>query len=92
MIINPTILTDINAEVAQMLATAATAHVDTGRRATVTLRLTVSRDNKTAKREVRGRVSASIPEGVDDSHTRKGEPALMLSVSDDHPGQTRIET
>lgn len=92
MIINPTILTDINAEVAQMLATAATAHIDTGRRATVTLRLTVSRDSKTAKREVRGRVSASIPEGVDDSHTRKGETALILSVSDDHPGQTRIET
>ena len=92
MIINPTILTDITAELGAMLADAAAAHVETDRRATVSLKLTISRDTKTGKRLLRGRVSASIPEGVDDSHTRKGEPALILSVSDDHPGQTRIET
>jgi hypothetical protein len=92
MIIHPTILNDINTDVRQMLADAAAAHVETGRKSTVTLKLTISRDRETQKRQVRARVSAVIPEGVDDSHTRKGEPSLLLSVSDDRPGQTRIET
>jgi hypothetical protein len=90
MNIKSTILDDIILDVRNMLADASVAHVETGRRATVTLRLTVSRDKETQKRTIRGRVSAVIPEGADDSHTRKGETALLLSVSDDHPGQQRI--
>jgi hypothetical protein len=90
MIIHPDILNDINSDVRSMLALAAEAHVETDRRATVTLKLTISKD-KEGKRNVRGRVSAVIPEGVDDSHTRKGDTALLLSVSDEIPGQQRIE-
>lgn len=90
MNISSTILDDINADVRTMLADAALAHVETGRKATVTLKLTITRDRETQKRQVRGRVSAVVPEGSDDSHTRKGETALLLSVSDDHPGQQRI--
>lgn len=90
MNINPTILDDINADVRLLLAEAALAHVETGRRAAVTLKLTISRDKETQKRQVRGRVQATIPEGADDSRTRKSEPVLLLSVTDDHPGQQRI--
>lgn len=85
------ILTDINADVRDLLAEAAKAHVETGRKATVTLRLTLSRDKETLKRVLRGKVCASIPEGAEDSHARKCEPVTLLSVSDDHPGQQRIE-
>lgn len=92
MIIHPTILDDITADVRHFLADAAAAHIDTGRRATVTLKLTISRDKETQRRVVRGRVSAVIPEGADDSHTRRGETAVLLSVGDEHPGQQRIET
>jgi hypothetical protein len=91
VIIHPSILDDITADVRQMLEVAAAAHVETGRKSTITLRLTINRDRETQKRQVRARVSAVIPEGVEDSHTRKGEPSLLLSVSDDHPGQTRLE-
>jgi hypothetical protein len=87
--INPDILNDINADVRSMLALAAEAHVETDRRATVTLKLTIARD-KEGKHNVKARVSAVIPEGVDDSHTRKGDTALLLSVSDEIPGQRHI--
>lgn len=88
MIIHPTILNDINADVRHFLADAAAAHIETGR---VTLKLTISRDKETQRRVVRGRVSAVIPEGADDSHTRKGETAVLLSVQDECPGQQRID-
>lgn len=91
MNIRDNILDDINAGIRLMLTEAAIANVETGRRATVTLRLTVSRDRETQKRQVRGRVSAVIPEGADDSRTRKGETTLLLSVSDEIPGQQRID-
>ena len=90
MNINPTILDDINIDARRLLADAALAHMETNRRATVTIKLTITRDRETQKRQVRGRVSAVLPDGVDDSHTRKGETCLLLSVADDHPGQTRI--
>lgn len=92
MNIKPTILDDINMDVRAMLESAAEAHVSTGRTATVTLKLTVKLDRETQKREVRARVIATIPEGDSDSHTRKGDPALLLSVADDHPGQQKIPT
>lgn len=91
MNINDTILDEINESVRLLLAESALAHVETGRRATVTLKLTVSRDKDTQKRQVRGRVSAVIPEGADDSRTRKSEPLLLLSVTDEIPGQQRID-
>lgn len=91
MNIPPTILDDVNAQLRELLADSASAHVDTGRRATVTMRITVSQDKETHKRTVRAKVSATVPEGVEDSHTRKLEPVLLLSVSDDAPGQMRIE-
>lgn len=84
------ILSDITADVSNLLVDAAEAHMETGRRATVTLKLTINRDKETGKRVLRGKVSASIPEGVEDSHARKCEPVTLLSVSDDHPGQQRI--
>ena len=91
MNITTAILDDINPDILAKLEEAAAAHVETNRPATVTVKLTIKRDKETQKRQLRGRVSASIPEGAEDSHTRKGETVLLLSVSDDHPGQTRIE-
>lgn len=91
MKIPSTILSDINADVRTLLEAAAVAHMETGRRATVTLKLTISRDKETQKRVLRGKVSANIPEGAEDSHARKCEPITLLAVSDDHPGQQRID-
>lgn len=84
------ILSDINADVSNLLADAAKAHMETGRRATVTLKLTISRDKESGKHVLRGKASANIPEGAEDAHTRKCEPVTLLAVSDDHPGQQRI--
>lgn len=92
MNIHPTILDDINLDIRRLLSEAAGAHMATNRRATVTLKLTITRDRETQKRQIRGRVSAVLPDGVDDSHTRKGETCLLLSVADDHPGQQKIDT
>ena len=90
MNIHPTILDDINLDIRRLLSEAAESHMTTNRRATVTLKLTITRDRETQKRQIRGRVSAVLPDGVDDSHTRKGETCLLLSVADDYPGQQRI--
>lgn len=84
------VLTDINADVRNLLAEAAAAHMETGRRATVTLKLTISRDKETQRRVLRGKATATIPEGAEGSRTRKCEPVVLMSVSDDHPGQQRI--
>lgn len=90
MNINQTILDDINLDLRKMLGEVAAAHVETGRRGTASLKLTVRR-TKEGKRQVIGRVQATIPEGVDDSHTRKGESVVLMSVSDEIPGQQRID-
>jgi len=90
MNIHPDVLDGINGSVRALIADAAQAHIDTGRVATVTLRLTIKKNKETHKHELRGRVSASIPEGVDDSHTKRGEGVLLLAVSNDHPGQRLI--
>ncbi len=92
MNIHPNVLDDINLDVRKMLADAAIAHVETGRRAAVTLKLTIRKNKESQKREVVGRVTAIIPEGADDSHTRKSDQVVLVSVADDHPGQQRIET
>lgn len=91
MNIHPTVLDDINLAVRKLLTDAALAHVETGRRATVTLKLTIRKNTESQKREVIGRVTAVIPDGGDDSHTRKSDQVVLVSVGDDHPGQQRIE-
>lgn len=91
MNIPSTILDDINLDLRKLLGEAAIAHMDTGRRATVRLALTVKADRESGKRLVTGRVTATMPEGEDDSVTRKRPSVVLLSVTDDHPGQTRLE-
>jgi hypothetical protein len=90
MNIPSTILDDIALDVRKLLTEAAIAHMDTGRRATVTLKLTVRRNTESQKREVVGRVTGTLPTDEDDTVTRKLAPMVLLSVSDDHPGQQRI--
>lgn len=91
MHIHSNVLDDINLDVRKMLEDAAAAHIETGRRATVTLKLTIRKNKEAQKREVVGRVTATIPEGSDDSRTRKADQCVLVSVTDEHPGQQRID-
>lgn len=89
MNISDTILNDITIDLRRLLSEVAEAHMETGRRGTVALKLTVRR-TKEGRREVVGRCQATIPEGEDDSRTRKGAPVVLMSVTDECPGQMHI--
>lgn len=81
----------INSDLAALLAEAAEHHITTNRRASVTLKLTVTKEKKSGERQVRAKLSAVLPEGEDDSRTVKRPEEVLLSVEDEHPGQMRIE-
>jgi hypothetical protein len=94
MTIDPALLTasGIDAEALSALALALAAHADTGRTASVTIKLTVKTDKETGATKVKARVEAKLPENDDDARTKKYPSVVVMTVDNDHPGQQRIET
>lgn len=85
------IASSIGDDVAVLLEKAIAAHTDTGRSASVTLKITVKIDKESGASKARGRVHASIPSGDDDSVTNKLPSVGLLTIANDHPGQQRID-
>lgn len=77
----------IGDDIAVLLEQAIAAHLDTGRGASVVLKIVVKADKETGASKARGRVTATIPEGDDDQHTKKQPSINLLTVGADHPGQ-----
>lgn len=92
MKLNPTdilIKSGIGDDIAVMLERAITAHVATGRGASVTLKITIKTDKDSGLSKARGRVTSTVPEGDDDQHTRK-LPSIGLLTVGEHPGQQSL--
>jgi hypothetical protein len=77
-------------DIAVLLEQAFAAHIQTGRGASVVLKITVKLDKESNKSKARGRVSATIPEGDDDQHTKKQPSVSLLTVGLDHPDQQTL--
>lgn len=80
----------LGANIAVLLEQAIAAHLDTGRGASVVLKIVVKADKETGKSKARGRVTATIPEGDDDQHTKKQPSVSILTVGADHPDQQTL--
>lgn len=78
-------------EIAVLLGQAIEQHTETGRSASVTLKITVKADKETGASKARGRVSATIPDGDDDQIVKRMPSVSLLTVTNDHPGQQRID-
>lgn len=93
MTIDPALLTNagLDAEAVAALSLALAAHQDTGRSASVTIKLAVRTDKETGKTKIKGRVEVKLPENDDDTRTKKYPGVTLMTVENDHPGQQRLD-
>jgi len=78
-------------DIAVLLEQAIAHHADTGRSASVTLKITVKMDKETGKSKAKGRVQATLPQGDDDQMVKKLPSISILTINADAPGQATIE-
>ena len=79
----------IGEDITDMLEQAIAAHAQTGRGASVVLKIVIKADKETGLSKARGRVTSTVPEGDDDQHTRKMPSISPLTVGE-HPGQQSL--
>jgi hypothetical protein len=91
MTIPDDLLAALDTDILTAARMALVAHQTTGRSASVTVKLTVKVDKDSGKTKVKGRVTASLPEGDDDARTKKSPAVVLVTVENDHPGQQRID-
>jgi hypothetical protein len=94
MNINPkTLLLDsgVGEEIAVMLEQAIAQHTDTGRTARVSFVITVKADKESGKSKAIGRTVASLPDGDEDTVTKKCHSIGLFTINTgDHPNQQTL--
>lgn len=88
---NILIKSGVGDDIALLLEQAISQHVETGRAASVTLKITVKMDKETGKSRAKARVQAMLPDGEDDAVVKKQPTIGILTLTNDHPGQQRID-
>ncbi len=66
-------------------------HQSTGRRASVTCKITIKMLKDTGKTEIAAKISATLPVREEDAATVKQPAVVIAKIGGDHPGQTKID-
>ena len=89
--LTPAMLTNCSVALVDLLIKAAKASLDHERGSSASLSIKIGRDKDSGALQLLATVKASYPTSETETTTIKDPSVTLCTITDDHPGQTRLE-